>query len=69
VLARAYPARRALVYGGAGALIGFSRLYLGVQYLSDVLAGFSAGMAWFALYVLAVYGRGLLGGRRDGSAT
>ncbi len=72
VLARAYPAQRAIVYAGAGALIvliGFSRLYLGVHYLSDVLAGFSAGMAWLVLCVLAVYGRGLLRARRDASAT
>lgn len=29
-------------------LIGFSRLYLGVHYLSDVLAGYAAGMCWLA---------------------
>jgi membrane-associated phospholipid phosphatase len=26
--------------------IGFARIYLGVHYLSDVLAGYSAGMVW-----------------------
>jgi membrane-associated phospholipid phosphatase len=29
-------------------LIGFSRLYLGVHYLSDVLGGLTAGTAWLA---------------------
>jgi len=30
-------------------LIGFRRLYLGVHYSSDVLAGMAAGAAWLAL--------------------
>jgi undecaprenyl-diphosphatase len=33
------------------ALIGFSRLYLGVHYLSDVLAGLAGGAVWLALAV------------------
>ena len=33
-------------------LIGFSRLYLGVHFLSDVIAGFSVGLAWVALCVV-----------------
>jgi undecaprenyl-diphosphatase len=28
------------------ALIGFARIYLGVHYLSDVVAGYSAGIIW-----------------------
>jgi undecaprenyl-diphosphatase len=28
--------------------IGFSRLYLGVHYLSDVLAGYAAGVVWLS---------------------
>lgn len=30
------------------ALMGFSRMYLGAHYLSDVLAGFAAGTVWLA---------------------
>ena len=48
---------RVLVVLSAGLLvllIGFSRLYLGVHYLSDVLAGMAAGSAWLALCWIAV---------------
>jgi undecaprenyl-diphosphatase len=30
-------------------LIGFSRLYLGVHYLSDVLFGYSVGLVWLII--------------------
>ncbi len=30
-------------------LIGFSRLYLGVHFLTDVLAGFALGAAWISI--------------------
>ncbi|HSC91244.1 MAG TPA: phosphatase PAP2 family protein [Gaiellaceae bacterium] len=58
VLARLRSGRgRALLVGGSVALVAaicFSRLYLGVHYLSDVLGGIAGGAACLAL-ALAVY--------------
>jgi membrane-associated phospholipid phosphatase len=54
---RLSPLGRAIVLVAAGVLvaaIGFSRLYLGVHFLSDVLAGFAVGIAWLSLLYLAL---------------
>lgn len=36
-------------------LIGLSRIYLGVHYLSDVVAGYAAGAFWLSTCVTALY--------------
>jgi len=57
MVARELPVqRRWIPYSVAGVLIvliAMSRLYLGVHWFSDVLAGFSLGLAWVALIGIA----------------
>ena len=38
----------------AVALVAFTRMYLGVHYLSDVAAAFAEGVAWLALCLSAL---------------
>ena len=49
------PSRRLLIaVGGAGLVlvIGASRLYLGVHWLTDVLGGYALGLAWLSLVMV-----------------
>ena len=66
LLARSRPAGTKLVVTLVAAtailLIAFSRLYLGAQSLSDVLASLSLGLAWVALLSIAYLNHGQ-GGR------
>ncbi len=53
---RTWRARTAIVFGTAllVLLIGFSRLYLGVHYFSDVTAGYAAGGVWLSTCITAM---------------
>jgi undecaprenyl-diphosphatase len=53
---RSWRARMAIVFGAAllVLLIGFSRMYLGVHYFSDVVAGFAAGGVWLSSCITAM---------------
>jgi membrane-associated phospholipid phosphatase len=53
---RTWRARAAVVFGTSLLilLIGFSRIYLGVHYFSDVVAGFAAGGVWLSTCITAM---------------
>ena len=50
LLIKPWRTRMAILFGAAllVIMIGFSRLYLGVHYFSDVIAGFAAGAVWLS---------------------
>jgi membrane protein DedA with SNARE-associated domain/membrane-associated phospholipid phosphatase len=50
---RSWEARVAVICGAAllVVLIGFSRMYLGVHYFSDVIAGYAAGGVWLSALI------------------
>jgi membrane protein DedA with SNARE-associated domain/membrane-associated phospholipid phosphatase len=51
------------------AAVGFSRLYLGVQWLTDVLGGLALGALWLGLVLIAVRALAELRARGRGRAT
>ncbi len=53
---RTWRARAAVILGTSllVLLIGFSRMYLGVHYFSDVAAGFAAGGVWLSTCITAM---------------
>jgi undecaprenyl-diphosphatase len=53
---------------GVIVMIGFSRVYLGVHWLSDVLGGYALGAVWLGLVLMVTRVTSTVTGRRDPSA-
>ncbi|AUB41021.1 bcrC, undecaprenyl-diphosphatase [Nostoc flagelliforme CCNUN1] len=57
ILAKQFPEQRFWIYGLTIILItaiGFSRLYLGVHWLTDVTAGYAAGLVWLIACIISL---------------
>jgi membrane-associated phospholipid phosphatase len=57
LLTTRYPNQRGWIVLGTSiliVLIGFSRLYLGVHWLTDVIAGYAAGFVWLMTCILSL---------------
>ena len=69
-LVRSGPRRGTWVWSGAALLIlliGFSRIFLGVHYLSDVAAGFASGLPWlWGCCAFSSYSLGRRGQKAEG---
>ena len=51
-----FPRRTAVaVLAGLVLLIGFSRIYLGAHYVSDVLGGYAAAAVWLTFCILVTH--------------
>jgi membrane-associated phospholipid phosphatase len=58
-LARYFPAWQKSIYSVATGLIGaigFTRLYLGVHWPTDIIAGYAAGLVWLIACILTLEG-------------
>ena len=51
-----FPRRAAIaLLAGLVLLIGFSRIYLGVHFMSDVIGGYAAGAVWLAFCIIMTH--------------